>query len=165
MDWEQSDGVRWLGWTLFFAILLALGLGFLAHDLPAWLGAVAATSALATFVFPLLIGMLFPADNWRWGPCLSMMIAIIVLLVIPATGPREQTGLGLVTKKDGFIFILFWGGWWALPALSLLYVGIASVGTWLGGARTEQLAERNWEQDPSFRDMFSTNRSRGRDTH
>lgn len=90
MGWEQSDGVGRLGRTLPFAILVALGLSSLAHDLPAWLGAVAASAALATFVFPLLIGMLFPADNWRWGPCLSMVIALIMLLVIPATGPRSE---------------------------------------------------------------------------
>ncbi len=156
MDWQQSDGVRWLGWTLLFAALLALALGTLAHDMPGWLSALAALAALSTFVLPLLIGISFPDDNWWLGPCLGMAIAIVVLLIIPATDPAEQTGIGLVTRKDQFLFLLLWGGWLFLSVLLLIYVGLALVGVRIGKRRLDQLAAKNWESDADFRNMFET---------
>lgn len=155
MTWHQSDGVRWLGWTLLFAALLTLALGILVHDMPGWLSALAALAALSTFVFPLLIGIVFPEDNWLWGPCLGMVIALIVLLVFPETGKAEQTGIGLVTRKDQFIFILLWGGWLFFPAISLLYVGLAALGIRIGRNRLEK---QRWDSDEDFRNMFASDR-------
>lgn len=153
MDWEQPHWARWLEWTLLFAVLLTLALGMLVHDMPSWLVAVSALSALASLVLPLLIGMFFPDDDWRFGPCLSMVIALVVLLVFPETGPAEQTGIGLVTKKVEFMFLLVWGGWWLFPVLSLVYVGLAIVGIKLGKNRQER---QNWDADADFRNMFAT---------
>ena len=110
MDWEQPDWVRGLGWTLMYAALLALALGTLAHNMPGWLLSLAGLAAISTFVLPLVVGILFPEDNWWWGPVLGMAIALVVLLVVLATDPARQTGLGLMTRKDEFIFLLLWGG-------------------------------------------------------
>lgn len=161
MTWHQSDGVRWSGWTLLFAALLTLALSMLAHNLPEWLGALALLAALATFVLPLLVGILFPEDNWWFGPCLGMVIALVLLLIIPATDPPVQTGIGLVTRKDQFIFLLIWGGWLLLSVLLLIYVGLAFLGIWIGGRRLDTLATQNWDSDAEFRNMFATDRTVG----
>ena len=158
MDWERPDWARWLGWTLLFAALLALALGTLAHEMPGWLLSLAAVAAFSTFGFPVVIGILFPEDDWRWGPLLAMALALLVLLVIPATDPARQTGIGLVTKKDQFIFVLLWGGWVFFPVLSLLYVGLAIVGIRIGRS---QEARQNWDGDADFRNLFSNGSVKG----
>lgn len=143
MDRQPSDSVRSLGWTLLFAALLTLALGTLAHHMPGWLHALAALAALSTFVFPVLIGVCFPEDDWRWDPCLGMILAIVVLLVILATDPAKQTGLGLS------------------PVLLLLYVGLAVLGIWIGRRRLEM---HRWDNDDDFRNMFAGSRREGQDS-
>jgi hypothetical protein len=149
---------RWLGWTTLFSAVLTLALSRLAHDLHGWLAVLAVLAALSTFVLPVAIGICFPEDNWQWAPILSMLIALFALLVIPETGAARQTGIGLVTRKDEFIFLLVWGGWMVLPLLALLYVGLAALGLRIGRKR---LAEKNWSEDAAFREMFAGSRVAG----
>ena len=125
-----------------------------------WVGFGTLAGLLARLLIPgrepsgavgtVLIGIVFPEDNWLWGPCLGMVIALIVLLVFPETGKAEQTGIGLVTRKDQFIFILLWGGWLFFPAISLLYVGLAVLGIRIGRNRLEK---QRWDSDEDFRNM------------
>jgi hypothetical protein len=156
MDRGESNGIRWLGWTLLHAAFLTLALAMLAHDMPGWLNSLAVLAALLTFALPLVIGIFFPEDNWRLGPVLSMGVALVLVLAIPATDPPEQTGIGLVTRKDQFIFLLLWGGWLFLTVLGLLYTGLAIVGIRSGRSR---LARKNWDRDVGFQNMFSSDHS------
>lgn len=148
-----------MGWTLLFAALLALALSMLAHNMPGWLNALAALAAVSTFVIPLVIGILFPEDNWRLGPAFSMVIALIVILIVPSTEPAVQTGIGLVTRKDQFIFLLLWGGWLVLSVLCLIYTGLAILGIWIGTSRLDRIARQAWDSDAGFRNMFATDRA------
>jgi glucose-6-phosphate-specific signal transduction histidine kinase len=128
----------------------------MAHDLPDWLTPLVLVAALLSFLLPFLVGVFYPDDNWRWGPLLAMVLSIGALAMMPATGQAEQSAIGLVTKKDMFLFVLFSGGLLFFPLVSLVFCGIASAGIWVGRKRA---AQRNWEDNAEFRNMFALDRS------
>jgi hypothetical protein len=122
MAWRSSTWVRWLGWTVLYAVLFYVGLFDIFNVLPDWIPGAQWLLFLAPAFIAFVIGVRFRSWSWGLGPLAATIVPSVLLYVRAWLGGAIPEALGLIGV--GILGSAVIGGVSALAALAGVWLGV-----------------------------------------